>query len=535
MTFLPIVGRELRTASRRGNTYWTRSSVALGATVTAACFFGLSFRETPQEMGQYTFIGLSLLAMGYCLVSGRLFTADCLSSEKREGTLGLLFLTDLKGYDVVLGKLAATSLKGLYGLLAILPVLAMPLLMGGVSQEEFWRVALVLINTFFFSLGAGIFTSALSEDSRRAFGANFSLLLLLIALPPACAGAIYFSTGKYFIPQLLYSCPVYSLWLCFVAGRVIPQSYHFWWSVGIVHALGWGLVLSTSWMAPHCWQDRPSGNAGLRWRDRWRQWSYGKQAVRKAFRKRLLDLNAFYWLASRARLKPALVWSFLVFMVGWWVYVSIRSGSFLMIEALIAMALILNSTLKLWIPIEAAQRLAEDQSAGALELLLSTPLTVRDIVRGQFMALRRQFLSPFLMVILIELIMAATLLQQSRWGDDRMLRMWLAGILMLVADVLALIWVALWAALSSKNVNQAIIKTLGRVLVLPWVLFGVVGVAVSLWVSLTRKPEPSWRFYLGLWFWAGLLTDLVFGVSAWVKVRSGFQEVAARGVKPTRD
>src|SRR6267154_1263965 len=112
MTFLPIVGRELRTASRRGNTYWTRSAVALGATITAGCFFGFSLRQTPQEMGQYTFIGLSLLTLGYCLVSGRLFTADCLSAEKREGTLGLLFLTDLKGYDVVVGKLAATSMKG---------------------------------------------------------------------------------------------------------------------------------------------------------------------------------------------------------------------------------------------------------------------------------------------------------------------------------------------------------------------------------------------------------------------------------------
>ena len=29
-------------------------------------------------------------------------TADSLSAEKREGTLGLLFLTDLRGYDVVL-------------------------------------------------------------------------------------------------------------------------------------------------------------------------------------------------------------------------------------------------------------------------------------------------------------------------------------------------------------------------------------------------------------------------------------------------
>ena len=52
-------------------------------------------------------------AVFYCLLSGVWFTADCLSEEKREGTLGLLFLTDLKGYDVVLGKLVATSAERL--------------------------------------------------------------------------------------------------------------------------------------------------------------------------------------------------------------------------------------------------------------------------------------------------------------------------------------------------------------------------------------------------------------------------------------
>src|SRR5947207_4102151 len=102
MTFLPIVGRELRTASRLRNTYWTRSFVAVAAIVTGTCLYGFSFQRPPQAIAQNSFIGLAALALGYCLVAGRLFTADCLSREKREGTLGLLFLTDLKGYDVVI-------------------------------------------------------------------------------------------------------------------------------------------------------------------------------------------------------------------------------------------------------------------------------------------------------------------------------------------------------------------------------------------------------------------------------------------------
>src|SRR5256885_13337716 len=47
----------------------------------------------------------------YALLSGIRDTADCLSWEKREGSLGLLFLTDLKGYDVVLGDRKSTRLN----------------------------------------------------------------------------------------------------------------------------------------------------------------------------------------------------------------------------------------------------------------------------------------------------------------------------------------------------------------------------------------------------------------------------------------
>ena len=76
------------------------------------------------------FTGVGVVAFGFALLSGLFLTSDCISEEKREGTLGLLFLTDLTGYDVVFGKLAATSLHVFYAMVAIFPVLAIPLLMG---------------------------------------------------------------------------------------------------------------------------------------------------------------------------------------------------------------------------------------------------------------------------------------------------------------------------------------------------------------------------------------------------------------------
>src|SRR4030095_12909288 len=124
MTFLPIVERELRVAARRPMTYWTRFSAAsLAIVISAWVWLGLARRDAPPaSLGQTLFGALSVLVFGFCLLAGVRNTADSVSEEKREGTLGLLFLTDLKGYDVVLGKFVANSVNSVYAALALFPV-----------------------------------------------------------------------------------------------------------------------------------------------------------------------------------------------------------------------------------------------------------------------------------------------------------------------------------------------------------------------------------------------------------------------------
>src|SRR2546427_5571596 len=126
MTILPIVERELRGAARRPGTYWLRVTAAFVAIAVFGWMLLTLLRDNvPSTVhGRYLFRALFGLAFGYCLFIGARLTADCLSEEKRNGTLGLIFLTDLKGYDVVFGKLAATSLNSVYALLALLPVIS---------------------------------------------------------------------------------------------------------------------------------------------------------------------------------------------------------------------------------------------------------------------------------------------------------------------------------------------------------------------------------------------------------------------------
>jgi ABC-type Na+ efflux pump permease subunit len=520
MTFLPIVARELRVAARRPGTYWVRSGAALTIIVIGTWFFLMYSGLPKQTIAMGLFCMLTASAVLYCLLSGVWFTADCLSEEKREGTLGLLFLTDLKGYDVVFGKLVATSLNGFYAVLGIVPILALPLLLGGVTGGEFWRMALVVLNTLFFSLTLGMCVSAMSRSSRKAMVMTFSLILLFTAVLPAWGAWRSLMAG---------TLEPGREWLLTSAGfsyyRALdlfynPHAGEFWLSVGVIHGLGWIFLLLASVIAPRAWQERPAGAQALRWRDRWHWCSYGNLAERADFRRRLLDRGAYFWLAARARLGPAYVWAVLGLVACAWTWGLARSRrDWLDQGTYILTGLLLNLLIKVWFALEAGRQLAEDRKHGTLELLLSTPLTVQDVLRGQLLALKRQFLGPVmatLLVFFLFMMAAASDAMLLENPEDRALWIlfWAAAMVVLVTDLGALYWVGMWKALTAKNPTRAAASNLGRILVLPWVILALGALATSL-IWPNSENEPLQKLFLGAWFGVGLAVD--FGFGAWAR------------------
>jgi ABC-type transport system involved in multi-copper enzyme maturation permease subunit len=539
MFSLPMVRRELGVAARRNGTYSLRAAAALGAMVIGGFIYAGTAGASQSIFGQTLFGALSGLAMFFCLAAGVRLTADCLSEEKREGTLGLLFLTDLKGHDIVFGKLAATSLSGLYGLLAIFPVLALPLLAGGTTNAEFWRMALVLVNAFLFSLAIGMFTSSLSRQARPAMGAAFLLILFFTAFCPAFATWIKFKSWSNPMQEFLFlPCPTYSFHL---SPDLIYRSdaRGFWWSVATIHSLTWLFLLLACFVVPRSWRDQPAGPGAAGRRERRRALTYGGAAFRNSFRKRLLEVNAYYWLAARAHLKPAWVWAlFILPVAAWaWGYEEFADKWFNPATFLLT-AVALNSAIKIWVASESGRRLAEDRRLGALELLLTTPLGVRDILRGQLLALRRQFLGPILVLILVELAPMIPVLQRPELRDDERLAFvwwWIAGLILLVADTVALSWVGMWMALSAKNPNQVAGAAFLRVLVLPCCGYAVLMAAFRLGLVTGVLSQQSWtidwKFFLGSWLGLRLLNDLFFGLEARRRLLTRFRARASREFK----
>src|SRR5258706_8343890 len=153
--------------SHQSRTWWQRVLIlAVGLAAFGFAYLSLRGWRNANEIGPHLFLVLGGFGFVYAIVTGPLATVDCISRERREGTLGLLFLTDLRSYDVVLGKMFAASFGMVIGLTAALPVAAIPLMMGGISMGQLVYVVSGVLSVMFFSLAIGVCASALFQSSR---------------------------------------------------------------------------------------------------------------------------------------------------------------------------------------------------------------------------------------------------------------------------------------------------------------------------------------------------------------------------------
>ena len=527
---MPIVERELRVAARRPSTYRTRFLAALGMMAVWLFLLGIDRSASPAHLGQSLFIALGVLALACAMLTGVFQTADCLSEEKREGTLGLLFLTDLTGYDVVLGKLAATSLHSFYGLLAVLPLLALPVLMGGVTGAAFWRVALVLVVTLFLSLSLGMFVSAVSQEARQAMAGTLAGMLVLAGVAPALHWVQIFVFHRTWTQALLLPSPGFAL-------ASAQDSYYatrtggpmFWASIEVVGCLGLGFLVLAAVLLPWTWQadpqrpkeDETKGSLGLadpEDGDRVRAWVQRGR-------------HPFLWLATRQSSvgKPGRI--LLTVILAIWLCALLCSifGNSNVPAFIVALfsSFALHVVCKLLLVMEATRQLSEDRRSGALELLLVSPLRESEILAGVSKAVTRRFLGWGLILAGVNVCLSVTSmvcaerLRISRGNDLAVFQeLFLGGIVALFLDFKALGPVAMWMALRANKPHRAILGTLGRVLFPPWLGLFLLVFFMSQSRSLT---QGAIAVVFGAWFGLGWVVDGSMAGLARAELRRGFR------------
>jgi ABC-type transport system involved in multi-copper enzyme maturation permease subunit len=513
MTVLPIVGRELRVASRRRGTWLTRIIAAfLTVAVGAFVLFLAESGERPGDIAARMFKTVAGFLFVYTTIAGPLVTCDCLSEEKREGTLGLLFLTDLKGYDIVFGKLAATSMNTIYGMFAVVPLVAIPILMGGVSSAEFWRVVIVAVSLLMLSLSAGILASSLSRSDHRAMLLSFVILGALIFGPAFCSLP---DSNNPAAPAILVFSPVFG---CFGAFDDLYRHPGvkdiFWSSVGMTQVYVWTFLLIALRIVPKSWQE-----TGERFERRGffatvREVLNGDAQKSASRRRKMLEANPFFWRVARGRAKQFLTWLFVVTAAIVWLSTMPKSyTNFYDPVRDVVIIVLVHAAFKWWMAAESCRHLSDDRRSGGLELLLSTPLNEREIVRGQRRALLNQFGGPVAAVLFGDFLCLLMALKHGS-ADERngwlLLYVILGG--SLVFDLIALSTVGMWLGLSGRKTNRATISALLRILVLPSVLFGV---ALALWAMIAPNPNDITSTKLAvLWVALCAVTNAVFMASA---------------------
>ncbi|MGZ8921249.1 MAG: ABC transporter permease [Limisphaerales bacterium] len=429
MTLLPVVQRELRAAARERNSYRVRFLAAMLTvmfSVFSLWFIRFAFNETPIPP-RTLFLFLTWIAYVFVCIAGFSLTCDSISQEKRDATLGLLFLTDLKGYDVVLGKLCIAVLQGVYALIATFPVLALPLMMGGTNLTELARTTGTLVVALVFSMAVGIAVSSMMRRSWGAFGVSGAILFVFALLLPSWSG---FVREFYRDAQLAHwfelPSPSYAMSMSF-RNAIGLTGNDFGYSLGILLLLTVAAVLMAALTTPHVWKDRPPTRRFATFLEFFRTLKLGSAEFRKQFRRRLLDLNPIFWLSRRERVSSGMLLLMLCIigmLAGWvgrknWSAIGPQANEIFPRLAWFATAALAHSLIMLRLAVLAAERFGDDRRSGALELILSTPISIKTVLSGHWRGLRRAFAGPALLAFGFQTMALCYLLIPDRPEDAR--------------------------------------------------------------------------------------------------------------------
>ncbi|MEY2409614.1 MAG: hypothetical protein QOF48_2284 [Verrucomicrobiota bacterium] len=414
MALLPIIKRELLSESRHAFTYWLRFYGAAALLVVG----GLVFLDghLPSSAGGKLFQSLHLTLFVSIWIIAALMTADCISRERREGTLGLLFLTPLRPIEVVAAKGFAHGLRALSVCIAAIPALVVPFLMGGVSWRHVTAAVLINLSALCWALAAGILASSICRRMTRA--------LVLTAILEAVGFLVFVRLQG----AALISAASASAWW--------PRSADRWDFESWSHA--GGLAISRTDQVMSLFSKAGSPSFVSRWLlllggvvvasilvcfiSAWIAAINIRSAVRekgpsvamakvekefctpafalgffRCWMRRILERNPVGWLERRTWQGRLVTWSWIAVMVSF-IIGGVGQGfsdgdQFQALMRLVSWLLIASVTFT------AAGSLRRERESGVIELLLVSPLSVAQIIGGRLRGIGGQFLPATILLV----------------------------------------------------------------------------------------------------------------------------------------
>jgi ABC-type transport system involved in multi-copper enzyme maturation permease subunit len=405
MNFLPVMLRELRTIARHKSTF--RIRVLSAALLLIVSFFvSLDFSGGRDSGGQlfavlHPFIFYSIWLLVPLLV------ADCLSSEKREGTLGLLFLTPLSGGEIVGAKSVAQIVRSSSICLAALPILSIAFVLGGVGQTQILLLVLICSASLLLALAAGLAASSCCRYWSRAVICSYLFALVLMFVEAWIAGALIpFPAGLFPIGL----SPAESIFMIAAQGfafcqqpfdKLRPPMGGSVLDMLKIATLACALFAITVFLCgrriSRSWQHREASPL-QRWTTRTFCTPRFLISHLKRWMARSISKNPVGWLQQRTwtgRMQGMI-----------WFGIAVAISSVAMADSGFTRTYDHVQRVMIWLlegslALSAAGSFRRERESGVLELLLVSPLREKQIVLGRLKGLWSLFIPSFLLILFI--------------------------------------------------------------------------------------------------------------------------------------
>ncbi|HTL17371.1 MAG TPA: hypothetical protein VL793_09045 [Patescibacteria group bacterium] len=428
MIVLPVIEREMRAVARQALTYNLRALGVL-ALFCILCGFWLTGMDGSAVGGRLFGEFHRALFLGIWLFVP-FTTADCISRERREGTLSLLFLTRLSNHDVVYAKGLVHGLRSLTLWLAVLPMFTICFLAGGVGWAEVAISASVNFSSICLALGAGLLASSRTRVWARSMAASallgFALFLCFLSLLPqtllismstqSLAGRLptdeFGGTIENGLAMAMNEQGLWQKGLALVGSRPTPLLCSYGAAMMLSVCALYLMTRFTAWNLNRTWRDRPVSSRIQSLKDKlvkpvlfrnqlktWLQWQ--------------LQRNPVGWLEQRSWSGRLVIWSW--FAVVLCVYSSLFANIALYQRSFHLLQSLLATLLAASIAAAAAGSFRRERETGVLELLLVAPLRESQIIAGRVRGIWAQFLPAICLLFAIWFYGASFLVSGDEW------------------------------------------------------------------------------------------------------------------------
>ncbi|MEN6406386.1 MAG: hypothetical protein ABFC77_07940 [Thermoguttaceae bacterium] len=493
----PVFTRELAVAPRRVRCYVARAAYPLALLVLmATAWLVLTGTQLVRDVGDLARFGaavfpiLASLQLALSLFFSALLAASDVAHEKDRHTLVLLLLTNLSNAELVLGKLLASLWKVLMPLAAAVPVFLLSALLGGLSYGQIARTLAVTLAAVLCAGSLGSTLALWREKTFQALAMTVLSLVLWLAVGEIVAAGTFGQTFGGWSCQMMAAG--LSPWQAiqeatrpYLHDQPTCGPFHSPVELFLVVSIGLTLLLNLTAVAKvRTWNrtgEREQRREPPEEKDRVESASSPRPALRASESRRVWDNPVIWreirtWAYGRRILVVRLAYGLLFGLAAVSAWTSgIGSAS----QGLAAVGLLGLLSLVL-VNAQAVTSLTSERDTGALDLLLVTDLTPKEIVFGK---LGGVFYNTKEMVLLPMLLCVGA--WAAGWLTLECLLYLLGGLAVLYAFVAM---VGLHAGMTYANSGAAVATSLGTV------FFLSVGVAVCMRIMLAFSGSFQAQF-----------------------------------------